>query len=152
MQCPSSEQDARLAARSERLRATGPIWWLWSSGALTKLLTSIEREPLRYRSAADRPRVSGVHTSDDSAPAAALDSAALALTRRALSAARDANRGKRDSREKGAHGIARKEKREVCLGPASPQAVRKRWWWWGFQGARSSEPVCCKERYRACAS
>ena len=34
MECHSSEQDARLAARSERLRATGPIWWLSSSGAL----------------------------------------------------------------------------------------------------------------------
>ena len=35
MECRSSEQDARLAARSERLRATGPIWWLSSSGALS---------------------------------------------------------------------------------------------------------------------
>ena len=37
MECHSSEQDARLAARSERLRATGPIWWLSSSRALSQL-------------------------------------------------------------------------------------------------------------------
>ena len=35
MECHSSEQDARLTARSERLRATGPIWWLSSSRALS---------------------------------------------------------------------------------------------------------------------
>ena len=56
MECRSSEQDARLAARSERLRATGPIWWLSSSGALSFSLTT--RDPftllLRRRSAARR--------------------------------------------------------------------------------------------------
>ena len=43
-------------------------------------LPSLSREihGLRYRSFADRPRVTGVHTSDASAPAAALDSATLA--------------------------------------------------------------------------
>ena len=54
MECRSSEQDARLTARSERLRATGPIWWLSSSGALSFHHTS--RDPftllLRRRSAA----------------------------------------------------------------------------------------------------
>ena len=78
MECHSSEQDARLAARSERLRATGPIWWLSSSGALS-FYHSPREIHLRYCSAAVRPLVTGVHTSDDPASAATLSSATLAI-------------------------------------------------------------------------
>ena len=76
MECRSSEQDARLAARSERLRATGPIWWLSSSGALS--FYHNREIHLRYCSAAVRPLVTGVHTSDVPASAATLSSATLA--------------------------------------------------------------------------
>ena len=79
MEYHSGEQDARLAARSERLRATGPIWWLSSSRALSfyhyheRSIYAIAPPPI------GRARVTGVHTSDVSAPAATLGSATLAL-------------------------------------------------------------------------